>query len=61
MYDITGGLVGNAFTGRLESGYHTLEWNGRSGERDGFPSGVYFFRLESLSGVSVTKGILLGK
>ncbi|TET45458.1 hypothetical protein E3J62_07530 [candidate division TA06 bacterium] len=61
VYDITGGLVGNVFTGHLESGYHSLEWSGDDAKGNRFPSGVYFFRLESVSGVSVTKGILLGR
>lgn len=61
VYDIAGGLIGNIFAGHLESGYHSVEWNGSDGKRNRLPSGIYFFRLESLSGVSVTKGILLGR
>ncbi|MFQ5905836.1 MAG: hypothetical protein ACE5JA_04610 [bacterium] len=59
VYDVKGSLVGNIFTGRLESGYYGLEWTGVNRESRRLSRGVYFFRLQSVSGSSVAKGILL--
>jgi hypothetical protein len=59
VYDITGSLMANIYSGYLESGYHSIPWDGTNGDGKRLPEGVYFLRLESASGIAVAKGVLL--
>jgi len=42
VYDVQGRQVGRMFGGRLDAGYHRLQWDARAG---GMGAGVYFARL----------------
>ena len=46
VYDISGRLVRTLVDGRKETGHHTIHWDGRDGNGDLVPSGVYFYRME---------------
>jgi hypothetical protein len=54
IYDIIGRAVATVFSGELEAGDYTRQWNASA-----FSSGVYFYRLEAGSFVDVKKMILL--
>ena len=54
IYDIIGREVATIFSGELEAGKYTRQWNAAS-----FASGVYFYRLQAGSFVAVKKLILL--
>jgi hypothetical protein len=54
MYDIIGREVATLFSGELEAGEYLQQWNAA-----GFPSGVYFCRLQAGDFVDVKKLVLL--
>lgn len=54
IYDVIGREVATLFSGELEAGEYTRQWNAA-----GFPSGVYFCRLEAGAYVGVKKLVLL--
>ncbi len=54
IYDIIGREVATLVSGELEAGKYTRQWNAAA-----FSSGVYFYRLEAGSFISVKKLILL--
>jgi hypothetical protein len=55
VFDILGREVATVFSGALSAGSYTKQWNA-----EGFPSGVYFYRLQAGS-LSETKKLLLLK
>jgi parallel beta-helix repeat protein len=54
IYDVLGREVATLVNGEERAGYKSIEWNA-----SGFTSGVYFYRLEAGSFVSVKKLLLL--
>ena len=54
VYNSLGEKVTEAFKGKLEEGYHQIEFNASS-----LPSGVFFYRFESKQFIAVKKMILL--
>ncbi len=54
VYDVLGREVATVLSGELEAGEYARQWNAA-----GFPSGMYFYRLEAGSFVGVKKLILL--
>ena len=54
IYNILGQKVMRLFSGPKSAGYHIIEFNAGS-----FPSGVYFYRLETESYQKVSKMVLL--
>jgi aryl-phospho-beta-D-glucosidase BglC (GH1 family) len=54
IFDAIGREVATIFSGKLEAGKYTRQWNA-----EGFPSGVYFSRLEAGSFVDVKKLVLV--
>ncbi len=50
VYDISGRLVRTLVSGRLESGTHTVSWDGTDMSGHRMPSGVYVIRLETAEG-----------
>ncbi|MCP4708171.1 MAG: hypothetical protein GY869_06075, partial [Planctomycetes bacterium] len=50
IYDITGRLVKTLLDDEpIEPGYHTVQWDGRNREGMAVGSGIYLYRLESVS------------
>lgn len=54
VFNVLGQTVETIHSGTLGAGEHKVVW-----EADGYPSGVYFYRLASKSGVMTRKMILL--
>jgi hypothetical protein len=54
IYDVIGREVATILSEKLEAGEYTRQWNAA-----GFPSGVYFYRLEAGDFVDVKKLVLL--
>lgn len=54
VYNSIGVLAQNIFEGKLQSGTYSYKWNAA-----GFPSGVYFYKLEADNFLSVKKMTLL--
>lgn len=50
IYNSLGKLVQNVFEGKLQSGTYNYKWNAAD-----FPSGVYFYKLETNDFTSVKK------
>jgi hypothetical protein len=47
VFDVTGRLVRNVFSGRLSAGTHGLTWNGTNSAGQDSPAGVYFLRIRA--------------
>lgn len=45
VYDAAGNRVKTLFSGRVSSGFYSVEWDGRNANNDPVPSGVYFYTL----------------
>jgi flagellar hook assembly protein FlgD len=58
IYDITGREVSVLTDETHESGRHTVDWDGRSGQGSRLPAGVYLLRLEFGDRVSARKIVL---
>jgi flagellar hook assembly protein FlgD len=54
VYNINGKLIETLIDGRLESGFHTIDWNAKNS-----PSGVYFVTLVSETFTQTQKIMLL--
>ena len=55
VFNILGKEVSNIFEGRLIAGNHEVKWNAEN-----FPSGIYFYRLET-TGFTISKKMILLK
>lgn len=59
IHNILGQAVRELFTGELESGHHTFEWDGRDLMGNAVSSGVYFYTLRTNSSAETRKMLLL--
>ncbi len=59
VYDITGSLVKTLIDGSIESGSHSIVWDGKDDNGAEISSGVYFYRLSDSSGKNVRRMTLL--
>jgi len=60
VYNIKGQKVKDLYSGNIESGRHTVVWNGNDNDNRQVSSGVYFYRINTTQG-SETKKMLLIK
>ena len=60
IYDITGRLVNTLVNGSMETGYHTVTWNGIDSEGRIVSAGLYIYALNSKD-VSITRKMVLMK
>jgi hypothetical protein len=58
IFDVNGELITNLFSGRLNEGNHTLQWNGLNDNGKKAGAGIYFCRLQS-EGFSETIKLLM--
>jgi len=58
IHDVRGRLVAALVDSRQEAGEHSAEWAGTTRGEARAPSGSYFARLETVSGVRTIKLIL---
>ena len=61
IYDILGKRVSTIFSGDIEAGVKRVVWDGRESAGKERSSGVYFYRLKTMWGESVTKRMTLLK
>jgi photosystem II stability/assembly factor-like uncharacterized protein len=59
VHDVTGRLVADLAGGRRTTGPQAVAWDGRDGSGRPLPSGVYFARLRTVTGVSRAKIVRL--
>jgi len=59
IYDVTGRRVKTMHSGHLESGPHSLVWQGRDDGGRAVASGVYYLRMDTVDGVQHQKMMLL--
>ena len=59
IYDAQGALVVRMDQGLRDAGTFRAEWNGRDAKGKSVGSGVYFYRLEGISGAVTRKMVLL--
>ncbi|HXV13639.1 MAG TPA: FlgD immunoglobulin-like domain containing protein, partial [Candidatus Krumholzibacteria bacterium] len=59
IFDVSGTLVRRIDQGPREAGEYVVEWDGRDDAGNAVGSGVYFYRLEGISGVAPRKMVLL--
>jgi hypothetical protein len=59
FYNVSGGLVDSFSLGAKQAGEHTFRWNPSISRREGFPSGVYYCRLQVGKEIYTRKVILL--
>ena len=60
IYDITGRLVNTLVNGSMETGYHTVTWNGIDSEGRIVSAGLYIYSLQT-GNKSMTKKMVLMK
>jgi hypothetical protein len=59
FYNVSGGLVESFSLGARQAGDYTFRWNPSLSRRNGFPSGVYYCRLQIGKEIYTRKVILL--
>ncbi|MBI5868755.1 MAG: T9SS type A sorting domain-containing protein, partial [candidate division Zixibacteria bacterium] len=59
IHNILGQAVRDLFSGELDSGRHTIEWDGRDNNGNPVTSGVYFYTLRTNSSEETRKMLLL--
>jgi hypothetical protein len=60
IYDVRGALIKSLVDGPRAAGDHRVSWDGRDSFGRAVPSGVYFYRLETPSGVE-SKPMMLAR
>ncbi len=61
VFNVIGQKIARVYDGYLSPGNHRFIWNGRDGAGHPVPSGVYFYRVISHSGVTVVRKMVLLK
>jgi hypothetical protein len=61
VYDLLGRKVAVLYSGFVDGGEISINWNGRSDDGSNLSSGVYFYRLLTVSGKSSTRMMVLLK
>jgi len=59
VYDVQGRRVAELVNGPLPAGRHVVRWDGISSHRQACSAGVYFIRLETVSGVKEERVVLI--
>jgi flagellar hook assembly protein FlgD len=59
VYDILGREVRTLMNSDLNAGYHQIVWNGRNNSGSQVASGMYLYRIEAGSFISIKKMMLL--
>ena len=59
IYTIQGEIVRTLYKGKISSGDHTLNWDGKNDSGFDLPSGTYIYRIESNSFINARKMIKL--
>lgn len=59
VHNLLGQKVATLFSGRQNAGLYQATWNGTTDQGQKVSSGVYFYRLETSSGVNLTRKMLL--
>ncbi|MFQ6114990.1 MAG: T9SS type A sorting domain-containing protein, partial [bacterium] len=59
IYDLLGHLVTTLIDRKMESGEHTIKWNGLDTHKRGLPSGIYFYRLKVGNKINTRRMLLL--
>jgi len=59
VFDLQGRRIAGLFSGQAPAGETPLAWDGRDAQGRTMPAGVYFGRLETAGGISVTKVMLV--
>lgn len=60
IYNLLGEKVNTLIAQKLNAGFHSFSWDGRSSKNKSLPGGIYFYKLTS-NGFSQTKRMLLLK
>jgi hypothetical protein len=60
VFDVSGRQVRNLMSGRQQSGYHVVSFDGRGEHGESLPAGVYFYRLQT-TGQESTRKLILAK
>lgn len=61
VYDLIGRKVATLYSGRVEAGDSEISWDARSATGGELPSGIYFYRLTTSEGMSLTRRMTLLK
>jgi len=61
IYDLSGRRIRTLISEEYRAGRHSVVWNGKDKTGDQMPSGVYFYRLNTESGFSSTRKMMLVK
>ncbi|MCK4295837.1 MAG: T9SS type A sorting domain-containing protein, partial [Candidatus Marinimicrobia bacterium] len=59
IYNVLGQKVATLINDNLESGYHSVEWNGLTDHNESLPTGVYFCKLTFGESSKTSKMVLL--
>ena len=59
VYDVTGRLVANLFSGHLGEGIHEVTWNGKTRNGSTAATGVYLYVLKTETGMASRRMVLL--
>ena len=59
IYDILGREVATLLNGKLESGYHSVMWNGQNKMRQAVGAGMYFYSIQAGALRQIKKIVLI--
>jgi len=61
VHDLLGRKIATLVSGEFGTGIHRVSWNGRDASGVEMPTGVYFYRIVTADGESITKSMVLLK
>ncbi|RKZ30758.1 hypothetical protein DRQ33_07640 [bacterium] len=59
IYDISGNLIRNIYSGSISMGMHHFKWNGENNRGKTMPNGIYFIRVDSFRITAQSRVILM--
>jgi len=59
IYNLVGQKVRTLFSGNVEAGFHSVQWNGTNDDGEELASGMYIYRMRSNKFTSVKKLVLM--
>ncbi len=59
IYNLLGQKIATLYSGEIEAGYYSVEWNGRNSAGLEMPSGIYIYRLSTTNFVESRRMVLM--
>jgi hypothetical protein len=59
IFNVKGQLIRTILQNELETGYHSINWNGKDGKQKELPSGIYFYQIKTENFSEIKKALLI--